>query len=215
MQLSLTQAAQLLGKTRRQVEYQIRQGRLKAEKVGGQWRIDEDALGLSPGQRQAMRRRADALRDAALGVLDAEAPRPAYSMTDLYAFQVTRALRSDAREPLDPDHPALAELERALRELAIGCHRYERQDKTRAYQAARDALSLAACALHLDPDPQRQPLARRIEGCQVDSVAAHLNRKCRRWTTRTANESSCQPIASHSRQKTRRATPAARSRSGR
>jgi len=176
MQLSLTQTAQLLGKTRRQVEYQIRQGRLKAEKVGGQWRIDEADLGLSPGQRRAVRRRADALRDAALDVLDAEAPRPAYSMTDLYAFQVTRALRSGAREALDPAHPALAELERALRELAIGCHRFERQDKTRAYQSARDALSLAACALHLDPSPEHQPLARRIEEEAIPAVAGLLRR---------------------------------------
>lgn len=179
MDLSLTQAAQLLGQTRRQVEYQIRQGRLKAQKINGRWRIAEEDLNLSPGQRRAVNRRADALRDVALEVLDRDAPRPAYSMADLHAFQATRALWHSCIEALEPEHPALRELGDAARRLAVGCHRFERPDKARAYHEARDALSLAACALHLEPDPARQSLATRIETEAIPAVAGLCRRNQR------------------------------------
>lgn len=178
MLLSLTQTAQLLGKTRRQVEYLIRQGRLKAQKTDGRWRIDEADLPLSPGQRQAVRRRADALRDSALDILDRDAPRPAYSMTDLKAFQAAAALRHDAGTDLAPEHPGLSRLHAAIEHLAVGCHRFERADKAQAYHAARDALALAACALHLDPTAAHQTLAQRIETEVIPAVSG-LVRRCR------------------------------------
>ena len=176
MQLSLTQTAQLLGKTRRQVEYLIRQGRLKAQKQDGRWRIDEADLPLSAGQRQAVRRRADALRDSALNILERDAPRPAYSMTDLKAFQVTSTLWHDGCADLSAEHPAVPQLHTAIQRLAVGCHRFERADKAQAYHAARDALALAACALHLDPSPQHQALARRIEDEAIPAVAGLMRR---------------------------------------
>lgn len=176
MLLSLTQTAQLLGKTRRQVEYLIRQGRLTASKVGGRWQVDEAALALSPGQRQAARRRADALRGAADAALDASAPRPGYSMADLHAFRTVQGLWVDCGAALGAGDPAVAQLRTALDRLAVGCHRFERTDKASAYHAARDALALAACALHLAPAAGQDGLARRIENQAIPAVSGLLRR---------------------------------------
>jgi excisionase family DNA binding protein len=48
MELSLQQAVEILGKTRRQVLYMIEQGRLPAKKIGGCWVIDRTDLQVDP-----------------------------------------------------------------------------------------------------------------------------------------------------------------------
>ena len=59
MQLSLQEAMQILGKTRRQVLYMIEQGRLPARKVGGRWVIEcadvqvDEAIQQRTAQKQA------------------------------------------------------------------------------------------------------------------------------------------------------------------
>jgi hypothetical protein len=50
------------------------------------------------------------------------------------------------------DHAATRHLHECLGQLALGCHRYARAEKARAYQAARDAASLAALELILAGD---------------------------------------------------------------
>jgi excisionase family DNA binding protein len=176
MLLSLTQAAQLLGKSRRQIEYLIKQGRLRATKNGGRWQVDEADLPLSPGQRQAIGRRAAGLRQAAAEVLDGTAPRPRYSMADLHVFASLKTVWQNAEERLATDHPARGHLRAALDQIAIGCHRYLRRDKALAYHAARDALSLAACALLLDDDPERVGMAAGIEQEVIPALAGLLRR---------------------------------------
>ncbi len=59
MLLTLEQAAEMLGKTRRQVGYLIKTGKLKATKVGGRWRIESADLPASP-RREAARQRKQA-----------------------------------------------------------------------------------------------------------------------------------------------------------
>lgn len=177
MQLSLTQAAQLLGKSRRQPEYMIQQGRLKAAKDGGRWQVDEADLPLSAQQRQAVRRRADALRDTAAQVLDQTAPRVGYSMTDLQAFRAAQAIWRDATAALPAGHAGLQRLRDALDQIAVGCHRYARADKAAAYQSARDTLSQAACALLLDDAEPAAELAARIEREAIPSLGGLLRHR--------------------------------------
>ena len=57
MQLTLEQAADLLGKTRRQVVYMIEQGRLPAKKVGGRWTIERADLAVDDATRQRSNQR--------------------------------------------------------------------------------------------------------------------------------------------------------------
>ncbi len=48
MQLTLQQAAASLGKTRRQIQYLIQQGRLPAKKVGGRWYVESAGMVQDP-----------------------------------------------------------------------------------------------------------------------------------------------------------------------
>ncbi len=87
MKLSLSQAAEQLGKTRRQIRYMIQEGRLQARKDGGRWVVDSEALPLDDPQRAARARRQDRLREAADHALG---PRPAtrWGLRDLKAIGV-------------------------------------------------------------------------------------------------------------------------------
>ncbi len=59
MKLSLSQAAECLGKTRRQIRYMIQQGHLDARKEGGRWVVDSEHLPLSDAQQQSRARQAN------------------------------------------------------------------------------------------------------------------------------------------------------------
>jgi excisionase family DNA binding protein len=176
MDLTLSQAAQLLGKTRRQVEYLIKTGRLPARKPGGRWVVADADLPLSPGQRQAQERKAAGLRAVAEEVLEARAPRPRYSMRDLKAFREGVAALHGCQEGVDPGHPAVALLRQVLDSLAVGCHRYERHSKAQAYGEARDRASLAACALLLEAPPAAEAVVERIEQGLIPAIAGLMRR---------------------------------------
>ena len=64
MNLTLSQAAERMGKTRRQIRYLIQQGRLEARKDGGRWVVDSEHLPISNIQREAQARQAGRLRRA-------------------------------------------------------------------------------------------------------------------------------------------------------
>jgi len=180
MDLSLTQAAQLLGKTRRQVEYLIKTGRLPAKKVGTRWLIADSDLPLSPSQRQARERKAAALQTVAEEVLGATAPKTRYSLRDLKAFAEGLAAYAAGRAQLPETHPALPLLRQALDDLAIGCHRFERRGKAEAYGRARDHASLAVCALLAEETPAGEGLIERIEQEIIPAIAGLLRRTDRR-----------------------------------
>lgn len=191
VELSLTQAAQLMGKTRRQLEYLIQTGRLQARKERGRWRIDETALPLSPEQRAASARRAQALRETATEVLDRAVPKTRYSIRDLKAFQAALSLWYDSSPILPADHPARGYLRTTLDQLAIGCHRFDRRHKAAAYSAARDAASLSACALLADGAAQPEWVS-RIED-QIIPAIAGLIRRTDRDTPRRRDPDARQP----------------------
>lgn len=176
MELSLTQAAQLLGKTRRQIEYLIQTGKLTARKDGGRWRIDEADLPLTPAQRAARARRGQGLRDVVDEVLEHAAPKARYSMRDLRAFQEARTLWRDCLARVEPQHLARRHLRTVLEQLALGCHRYDRRDKAAAYSQARDAASLAACALLVDGPEDMQSLVEGIENGLIPAIAGLMRR---------------------------------------
>jgi hypothetical protein len=174
MDLTLTQAAQLLGKTRRQVEYLVKTGRLPAKKDGARWVVADTDLPLSPAQRQARERKAAALHAVAEEVLGEAAPKTRYSLRDLKAFREGLAAYTAAREALPDTHPALPLLRQALDELAVGCHRFERRGKADAYGRARDCASRAACALLVDALPEGDDLIARIEQALIPAIAGLL-----------------------------------------
>lgn len=93
MQLSITEAAHLMGKSPRQLRYMILQGALQAHKDGRRWVLDSESLPLTAGQRRATERRAGQLREAveeALGPHLKAAQAEHYSVTELAAFKLAR-----------------------------------------------------------------------------------------------------------------------------
>jgi len=170
MQLTLEQAATRLGKTVRQVRYMVEQGRLLAKKVGGRWLIDAQDLPRSEAGRASDKRRDRAVKAAverALGVEDVPAKR--YSLGDLKAFRIAMGLQREVASLLGADHRASVSLTRTLECLALGCHRFEHEDKVRAYKEARDQASLALCALFM---ADREDIVGVVAGIEQDLMAA-------------------------------------------
>ena len=179
MKLSLSQAAERLGKTRRQIRYLIQQGRLDARKDGGRWVVDSEHLPATDERQAAKARQEAGLRDA---VDRALGPRTQgrYSLRDLKAvgagvplYRGTLALLGDASD-------AARELRACLDQLAIGYHRWGPTDKRDAYRAARDAAARAGMALLLAEPPAATGLLDGIEQELMPAIAGLLRRIERR-----------------------------------
>jgi excisionase family DNA binding protein len=180
MKLSLNEAAAALGKTRRQLVYLIEQGRLPAEKVGGRWYLDSAALEQDPATAQRAQIKQANLRDAIEDALLPTQRQRRYSLRDLKAFQIARPLYRKLCEHPGADHPATRHLHQCLEHLAQGCHRYTRAEKARAYQAARDAASLAALELILVEEPGPDTFPDTLEQDLMPAIAGLLRRVERR-----------------------------------
>jgi hypothetical protein len=149
MKLTLDQAAVKMGMSARQVRYLIQQGRLPAEKLAGRWFIDTANLPLDEAARQRRGRREARLLAVAEEAVTGGGERTRYSVRDLKAFQIALPVYRELRANLGDDHGAVRHVRAALDHLTQGCHRYGRAEKIEAYRAARDAVSLAVCALLL------------------------------------------------------------------
>lgn len=186
MQLSLQQAADALGKSVRQVRYQVKNGSIPATKLGNQWYINSDDLPLTAGQRTARERKQAQLQNAVEDVLALPTERRRrYSVKDLRAFRIGAPLYRRISAHLGPEHAACSALRESLEQLARGCHRYRNEDKASAYRLARDAASRAACELALLPgddsdDATAAALLDEIEQELMAALAGLLRRLDRR-----------------------------------
>ncbi|MBF0131691.1 MAG: hypothetical protein HQL75_03780 [Magnetococcales bacterium] len=194
MNLSLTEAAIVLGKTPRQVRYLIKNGTLKAKKEKGCWVIDNADLPLSAAQRQAVARRAETAQNAMAEATEplrkaaSPAPSPAetktadgekekkvYSVTDLKAFTLGADICRALETHLGREDSARLCLFEALKKLCRGCHAFQPPQKEARFTEAREAAADAVAILLLEgdaDDPQRTTLARRIETELIPKLAA-------------------------------------------
>jgi excisionase family DNA binding protein len=180
MELSLEEATAVLGKTRRQVLYMIAQQRLPARKVGGRWVIEREDL-----QGDAAIRQRASHQQAHLKAVIEEALLPGnerrYTLRDLKAVQLAIPLYQQLLAGGAVWEKAAAHLRQCLDHLAMGCYRYDRQDKTMAYRAARDAASLASIELLLCPaSEQTTALLATLEHELMPAFAGLLRRSERR-----------------------------------
>ena len=176
MQLTLEQAADLLGKTRRQVVYMIEQGRLPAKKVGGRWTIERADLAVDDATRQRSNQRDVRFRAAVEEALTPAAKNRRYTLGDLKAVQLATPVYRELLTRGSAAQPAALQMRACLDHLAVGCHRYDRREKTMAYRAARDAASLAAMALWLATTDGAEPLLDAIEQELLAAIAGILRR---------------------------------------
>ena len=180
MQLSLQEAMQILGKTRRQVLYMIEQGRLPARKVGGRWVIERADVQVDEAVQQRTTQKQARFKAVIEDALTPGQERR-YTLRDLKAVQVATPIYREMAARGDGWSKAAAHMRTCLDQLAVGCHRYDRQEKTLAYRAARDAASLAAMELllHTDAKPE-DGLLDAIEQELMPAVAGLLRRSERR-----------------------------------
>lgn len=178
MDLSLDEAAVLLGKSARQLRYLVAQGRIPARKEGTRWMFRREDLPISQATQARREQHLDALTDIVEDTLQIKHRPPRFSLADLKAFQVCRPLYLDVVAAHGAEHAAALALKTTLLALGAGCHRFHPADKTAAYRDARDAASAAATELMInDPD---SPLARRVEQELMPAVAGLLRRIDRR-----------------------------------
>lgn len=175
MELSIKEAASILGKTRRQVAYMIEQGELPAKKNGGRWVIERNHLNVDEQRHQQVSQ-----QQAQFKAVIEEALVPGnqrYTLRDLKAVQLAMPIYRQLVGRGAGWEKAAAHMRECLNQLAVGCHRYDRQEKTLAYRAARDAASLTAIELLLHPgaDPS-EPLIDAIEQELMPAFAGLLRR---------------------------------------
>jgi hypothetical protein len=148
MELSLQQTADIPGKTRRQVLYMIDQGRLPGKKVGGRWVVDRADLQVDEEMQQRTSQKQARFRAVVEDVLTPGKDRR-YTVRDLKAVQLATPIYQQLVAHGAGWEQAATYMRACLDQLALGCYRYDRQEKTVAYRAARDAASLACMELLL------------------------------------------------------------------
>ncbi len=190
MKLSIGETATVLGKSERQVRYMIQKDRLQAVKEGGRLRIESGDLPLSKSQLAALAKRLATARSAIdkglepiAKAADGEAPKRQYSVTDLIVFQAGAALHGEMIEQMGGEAAPCRQLAAALALVTRGCHSFQPGDKAKRFSAARDLLSSAVAALHLQPGDggeERRGFAERIEQELIPKVAQLVARQEKR-----------------------------------
>jgi excisionase family DNA binding protein len=175
MELTIAEAAQLLGKSDRQVRYMIRKQSLQARKVAGQWRIDRDSLPMSEGQARASehklgraRRVVEESLGTTLAVADKEAMerRRRYRVAVQPAFQLALPVYREAVGILGAEHDAALALRQALFLITEGWHEFRPAQKIEPLRKARVCLCHALTELLL-ADEESTEISRLCETIEL------------------------------------------------
>lgn len=161
MELTLREAATILGVTPRAVRARIARGSLHGFKRGGRWVVPRSSLDGDPEQRRRLRAVSDDVRAT---VEKALPDRDARSVAELKPFRETVAVLTRVQDAPAPAPRAVDALHEALGLLAEGHHQFHRDTKVAAFAAARGRLCHALAALLLTPtDPPARHAAEAIE----------------------------------------------------
>jgi len=165
MDLSLTEAARLLGKSDRQIRYLIRGGELPARKEGGRWILRREDLPLSPKQERASEQKRERAARLAEEILRPEsgAAKKKYSIRDLRAYREGSAIYRELAAGAGADHAAAVLLRESLMLLACGYHEFQAETKADFYSRARQEASRATMALLLDDEDAHREKIERLE----------------------------------------------------
>jgi helix-turn-helix protein len=186
MLLTLTEAAQYLGKSPRQVRYLVKAGQIKARKHEGRWVFDDAELPLPEAQRRGRERKAAELASVVEDTLRAQTRSPGkrgYSVVDLSAFRHGLAATRAAGERLGDHTAAVGALRQSLIALAQGCHRFHQRDKAEAFGVARERAAEAVALLHVDGTEVAIAIANLVEQDYLGALVGLLRREERRGRT--------------------------------
>lgn len=183
MNLSVREAATLLGRSPRTVRAQLARGELNGKKKGGRWTIERRALPLTERQREALQTKADGLRQA----LDEALPsslathhgQRTRSLADLDAFRLGAELLGKVRTETAPEldeslrQRVAALLEGSLLALAEAVQQFDRELKRDATRRARAGLAHATALLLLaGPLPPGPPVLGWVSALETEVVPA-------------------------------------------
>ena len=153
MELTVQEAARILGKSERQVRYLIRTSKLPASKRDGQWRISRGDLPSRPGQERAQQLKAERATEVAavvLGLGEHSRSKKTWTIDRLHAVRQGQPLYHKCIDQLGAEHEATRKLRAALMLISCGFFEYDAKRKVARYSAARDCLSRAVMVLLLD-----------------------------------------------------------------
>ena len=159
MELSIREAATLMGRSPRTVRAQVARGDLPGVKRNGRWRIERRHLPLTEAQRAALQAKADDIRHVVEAALPSRLARSTgqrhRSIADLDAFRRGAELLTEIRGAADDgiDEPlrqrVAGRLEEALLALAEGVQQFDREVKVEALRRSRGHLARAVGLLLL------------------------------------------------------------------
>ncbi len=180
MELSVVEAAELLGVRPRALRARLARGSLAGRKVDGAWRIRREDLPLTETQRRRMAVRADQARRALDAALPTRLPH-GRTLVDLDAFRAGAEVLESLRD--FPEAATASEVLRAaLRQTAAAAHTRDRRHKAERFDQARAMVGEAAGLLlltgTLPPTPWVAEAVARLE-CQVSPALAGLARWAR------------------------------------
>lgn len=162
MDLTLREAATLLGRRPRTVRAQLARGELKGRKRDGKWLIRRADLPLTEAQRRSLTRKIVRLHDA----VDAAIPEAvrdrvgAVGLAQLDVFRLGRDVLGEMTASGGAGSAASDALGAALIAIGEGRHQFDPVTKRAAFIGARAHLSRAVVALLLGDPPPEAPEAR-------------------------------------------------------
>ena len=188
MELSIKEAAVLLGRSPRTVRHLAQSGKIPARREGRAWRIDRDALTANVSddaeRRIAQLHNLESNLRAAVAQVTPKSPSEkkgrVYSIGDLRAFMVGRDVYASLERHADRFEAARADLRRCMRALSDGFHQFHPELKIERFVEARTAAANAIAELMLDEpaggDVDALHWALRLE----DELLGHLRGLIRR-----------------------------------
>ncbi|MEM7246747.1 MAG: helix-turn-helix domain-containing protein [Acidobacteriota bacterium] len=200
MELTVTEAAAVLGKSARTVRHLVKQGKIPGRRVGNRWLIDREALSATfTHDADARRERVRELEEHVAKALDDSLPagsrehgdRRHYSVSDLRAFQHGKEVLAELDRTIASTPSLAAELREArgsllccLRALTEGSHQFHADLKLECFLRAR--TTCCACITDLltvsaaDHAVSLAELADRLERDLLGALRGLLRRAERR-----------------------------------
>ena len=182
MELTIREAAVLLGRKPRTLRAQLARGELPGRKLDGVWRLESRQLPLTEAQRDALQRKADRVRQAVDDVLPsrmaASPQQRSRSIADLDAFRRGQEILSEMRqanEDLDTGRRerAAAILEEALLAFAEGVVLFDKGHKLEAVNRSRSKLARCAAMLLIEGGiPPAEPIFGWVSAIESEIVPA-------------------------------------------
>ena len=175
MDLSIAEVAVILGLSARQVRNLVKDGKIEARKVGGQWVVAEEKVPRGDRQRHQQAARAGELKEVVEQSLSAHTA-PRYTVRSLHAFTAATTASREARLLLG-SHPAVDSLVACCLSLSRGAHAFRERPKLQSFAEARDHAADAVAWLYLEGRPEAVLIGEQVEAEVLQGISGLIRRQ--------------------------------------